>query len=138
MTEILYLQLRGDLQMSRMHAPISVRRARFEKTAASSNLKGLNYLLKHLKSLVISDKYPLDNNMLILNVEVSTTKALIKKAFSSVMPDNKLISVNSLVKKGTSRNFRGVKGNTSSFKRMYIKFEKVVDSDFFARSGGFE
>jgi len=117
--------------MSTIFAPRSVRMSRWHtaKPALDSNMnqvKALEYLLEVMDRVVLTEKY-LVPNMLVLDVKRKADKAKLKLALEAIAPDNKLVKITTLNIKPTRRMFRGIKGTTSGHKRVYARFENLIN-----------
>ena len=117
--------------MNKMWAPVSVRRARFMSEKPNSTVAGLKYLFRNLRRIVVSDKYIMERNVLVLDVVKDSSKRFLERAMSSIDPTNKVLKINTLVRKATSRVFRGTSGTIGAYKRVYIRFEKEIDPKVF-------
>jgi ribosomal protein L23 len=115
-----------------MWAPVSVRRARFVDKKESNTAVGLQYLFRNLKRMVLSDKHIMDKNILVFDVTKNTCKQLLTRAMNSIDPANKVLKVNTLIRKSSTRSFRGVIGSFSAYKRVYVRFEKEIDPKVFS------
>ena len=63
------------------------------------------------------------NNQYIFNVTKNADKKLIKEAIENVF-DVKVASVNTIMSKGKTKRFKGVKGKRSDFKKAVITLEE--------------
>ena len=72
-------------------------------------------------SPVITEKSTMasENNQVVFNVAKNATKPEIKKAIESLF-DVKVKAVNTLVRKGKEKRFRGIKGKQSDIKKAIV------------------
>lgn len=80
--------------------------------------------LKHYDTIVspaITEKSTLasEQNKVVFNVAMTATKPEIKAAVEALF-GVKVASVNTLVRKGKVKRFRGIQGRTSDFKRAVV------------------
>jgi large subunit ribosomal protein L23 len=64
-----------------------------------------------------------EHGQVVFKVATDATKPQIKEAVEKLF-DVKVRSVNTLVRKGKTRNFRGVRGRTSDFKKAIVTLEE--------------
>jgi len=126
--------------MSKMHVPLSIRRLRFNPATKyasedSKKIKSLEYLIRVIERVVLSEKYILDRNLLVLDVKPEADKLKIGMALEGIS-ENKVLKVTSSVRKPTERNFKRSKGSTSEYKRMCIRLDSPFDITIL--SGGSE
>ena len=78
-----------------------------------------------IKSPAITEKGTLvsENNQVVFNVALRATKPEIKKAVEGLF-GVKVKAVNTLVRKGKSRRFRGRKAMLSDVKKAYVTLEE--------------
>lgn len=118
--------------MSKMFVPKSIKRMRFESVKKADPetemTKSLEYLVSVMKKIVVSEKHILDANLFVIDVRPEAEKLLIKRALEGLSPNNKVKKLTSSVRKSTARTFRGSVGSTSTYKRMYIRFDTAFDS----------
>ncbi|MGH6821163.1 MAG: 50S ribosomal protein L23 [Methylocella sp.] len=78
-----------------------------------------------IKSPAITEKGTLvsEQNQVVFNVALEATKPAIKKAVEGLF-GVKVKSVNTLVRKGKSRRFKGQLGQLSDVKRAYVTLEE--------------
>lgn len=120
--------------MSKVSAPRSVRMMRFTSRprdieSESHKVKGLEYLLHSIERVVVSEKYILERDLLVLDVRPETDKLKMKLALESVSNGNKVRRIRSSNRKPTLRVFRGKRGSTSASKRMYVLFSGPFNFD---------
>jgi large subunit ribosomal protein L23 len=78
-----------------------------------------------IKSPVITEKATMasEQNKVIFNVAITATKPDIKAAVEKLF-DVKVKAVNTLVRKGKTRRFRGFKGQLSDVKKAVVTLEE--------------
>ena len=78
-----------------------------------------------IRSPAITEKGTLvsENNQVVFNVALHATKPAIKKAVEGLF-GVKVKSVNTLVRKGKTRRFKGMLGQLSDVKRAYVTLEE--------------
>ena len=79
------------------------------------------------KSTMVSE-----NNQVMFKVAMSATKPDIKEAFERLFNVN-VLAVNTLIRKGKVRKFRGVKGQQSDFKKAIVTLEEGQTIDITTR-----
>ena len=72
-----------------------------------------------------------ENSKVVFEVEMKATKKDIMNAITAIY-GVQVVSVNTLIKKGKIKSFRGVKGCRSDIKKAYITLEKDANIDIFA------
>lgn len=95
--------------------------------------KSLKYLLSGVNKVVVSDKYILDRCVLVLHVKPEMEKIKIRRALNTISEGNEVVSVNSVKRHASKRNFRGRPGSISAFKVMYIRFKNEFDQSVLGR-----
>jgi ribosomal protein L23 len=111
-----------------MHVPKSIKIARFQKPIAAVDqlemgIKSLEYLNKVMKEVVVSEKYLLRRDFLILNVSLEADKIKMKKAMEWISKGNKVLKI--LV--SNRKPYLRKNMVTKPYKRMYVRFEKHFD-----------
>lgn len=111
-----------------MHAPKSVRVARFQKPTGNfdqveNEIKSLEYLNRVLKEIVVSEKYLLKRDFLVINVLPEADKIKMKKAIEAISSGNKVVKI--LVSNSKPYIRRHIV--TKPYKRMYVRFERQFD-----------
>ena len=78
-----------------------------------------------IKSPAITEKGTLvsERNQVVFNVAIGATKPAIKKAVEGLF-GVKVKAVNTLVRKGKTRRFKGKPGTLSDIKRAYVTLEE--------------
>ena len=79
------------------------------------------------KSTMVSE-----NNQVMVKVAMSATKPDIKEAVERLF-NVKVLAVNTLIRKGKIRKFRGVKGQQSDFKKAIVTLEEGQTIDITTR-----
>ena len=79
------------------------------------------------KSTMVSE-----NNQVMFKVAMSATKPDIKEAVERLF-NVKVLAVNTLIRKGKVRKFRGVKGQQSDFKKAIVTLEEGQTIDITSR-----
>lgn len=120
--------------MSRAQVPISVKRLRSKPKTYLTETAAYEYLLSILRRHVISEKYILDKKILVLDA-LSPDKRMVKMAIEAIFKAE-VIKVTSLVRKPYVKNFRGQKGMTSKYSRVYIRTKEPVDLKLLEVQGG--
>ena len=120
--------------MTRMFVPKSVRE--MSEIKPMNKINGLKYLATHVKRVVASDKYLLDNRILVLDVAHSTDKRFIERALNTLTNEQNLVSeVRSLNRKSHLKKKARNTILSESFKRMYIKFSSSFDKSIIMEGG---
>ena len=102
--------------------------------AKKSALSALNSdVYNLLKRSVITEKTTFVSEMgkVVFDVPVKTTKKEIAEAVSAIYGIG-VVSVNTLIRKGKVKRFKGVSGVRSDIKRAYVTLEKGANIDVFA------
>jgi large subunit ribosomal protein L23 len=73
-----------------------------------------------------------DHNQVVFKVAMDATKPEIKEAIERLF-NVKVVAVNTLIRKGKSKRFRGVKGQQSDFKKAIVTLEEGQAIDITAR-----
>ena len=78
-----------------------------------------------IKSPAITEKATLasEHNQIVFNVALDATKPAIKKAVEGLF-GVKVKAVNTLVRKGKNRRFKGIKAKLSDVKKAYVTLEE--------------
>ena len=86
-----------------------------------------------LKRSVITEKTTFVSEMgkIVFDVPVKATKKEIAEAVSAIYGIG-VVSVNTLIRKGKVKRFKGVSGVRSDIKRAYVTLEKGANIDVFA------
>jgi ribosomal protein L23 len=118
-----------------MHVPKSIKAARFKKKiydigSIDNKIKSLEYLNRVMEDIVVSEKYLLRRDFLIVNVKPEADKQKMKLAMENISEGNKVLNITS----SNRKPFLKRRISTKSYKRMCIKFEKQFDLSIF--SGG--
>lgn len=84
--------------------------------------------LKHydvLRAPVITEKATMssENNQIVFDVAIDASKPAIKAAVEALF-DVKVKSVNTLIRKGKTRRFRGIKGKQNDVKKAVITLQE--------------
>lgn len=103
------------------------RRLRVANNSDAHIEKSLEYLIRVIERILVSEKYVLDAHMLALDVRPEADKLLIKTALEAVANGNWIRKITSSNRKSVSRTFKGSIGSTSAYKRMYIRFNSPFD-----------
>lgn len=111
--------------MSKVSVPITIRRMRHKTKTYLGEVSAYEYLLSTLCRHVISEKYVLDKNMLVLDLKESN-KRMIKMAVETIF-QTRVTKVTSSVRKPYVKIFRGRKGFSSQYTRTYIRTSEPVD-----------
>lgn len=111
--------------MSRVSVPISIRRLRYKPRAHLTEVAAFEYLLRNLKRHVISEKYVLDKNVLVLDM-LNSSKNMTKMSIETIFKQ-KVIKIGSCVRKPYVKYFRGRFGESEKYTRVYIRTENPVD-----------
>ncbi|MDB2668937.1 50S ribosomal protein L23 [Alphaproteobacteria bacterium] len=77
-----------------------------------------------IRQPVITEKSTLasENNQVVFKVALSANKSLIKEAVEALF-DVKVKAVNTLVRKGKVKRFRGIRGKQNDFKQAIVTLE---------------
>lgn len=117
--------------MNRMFVPRSIRLMRHkpvrQEESDHNTLNSLMYINSVIKKVIVSEKYLMQPNLFVLEVDASADKIKLARALNSISIDNPVKKINSLVYKPTNKIFRGKRGKTSYTKRMCITFTKPFD-----------
>ena len=79
------------------------------------------------KSTMVSE-----NNQVMFKVAMTATKPDIKEAVERLF-NVKVVAVNTLIRKGKNKRFRGVKGQQSDFKKAIVTLEEGQTIDITSR-----
>jgi large subunit ribosomal protein L23 len=87
-----------------------------------------------IRSPVVTEKSTLvsENNQVVFKVAMTATKPDIKEAVERLF-NVKVLAVNTLIRKGKTKRFRGVKGQQSDFKKAIITLEEGQTIDITTR-----
>jgi large subunit ribosomal protein L23 len=87
-----------------------------------------------IRSPVVTEKSTVasDNSQVVFKVAMDATKPQIKEAVERLF-NVKVVAVNTLIRKGKSKRFRGVKGQQSDFKKAIVTLEEGQAIDITAR-----
>lgn len=118
-----------------MHTPKSIKISRFIKKSyeigsIDNKIKALEYLNRVMKDIVVSEKYLLRRDFLIVNVSPEAEKEKMKIAMENISNGNKVLKITS----SNRKPFLKKRIATKAYKRMCIKFENQFDLGIF--SGG--
>jgi large subunit ribosomal protein L23 len=73
-----------------------------------------------------------ENNQVMFKVAMTATKPDIKEAVERLF-NVKVLAVNTLIRKGKNKRFRGVKGQQSDFKKAIVTLEEGQTIDITSR-----
>jgi large subunit ribosomal protein L23 len=78
-----------------------------------------------IRAPIVTEKSTMvsENNQVMFKVAMTATKPDIKEAVERLF-NVKVLSVNTLIRKGKLRRFRGVKGRQSDFKKAIVTLEE--------------
>ncbi|MBJ7535688.1 50S ribosomal protein L23 [Rhodomicrobium vannielii ATCC 17100] len=78
-----------------------------------------------IRSPIITEKSTLvsENNQVVFKVEIDATKPDIKEAIERLFNVN-VLAVNTLIRKGKVKRFKGVKGQQSDFKKAIVTLKE--------------
>jgi len=87
-----------------------------------------------IRSPVVTEKSTMasENSQVVFKVAMSATKPEIKEAVERLF-NVKVIAVNTLVRKGKTKRFKGVRGQQSDFKKAIVTLEEGQAIDITAR-----
>lgn len=87
-----------------------------------------------IRSPVVTEKSTMasENSQVVFKVAMSATKPEIKEAVERLF-NVKVVAVNTLVRKGKTKRFKGVKGQQSDFKKAIVTLEEGQAIDITAR-----
>jgi large subunit ribosomal protein L23 len=87
-----------------------------------------------IRSPIITEKSTMasENSQVVFKVAMSATKPEIKEAIERLF-SVKVLAVNTLIRKGKIRRFKGVKGQQSDFKKAIVTLEEGQMIDITAR-----
>ncbi len=87
-----------------------------------------------IRAPLVTEKSTLvsENNQVMFKVAMSATKPDIKEAIERLF-NVKVVAVNTLVRKGKVKRFRGVKGQQSDFKKAIVTLEEGQTIDITTR-----
>ncbi len=87
-----------------------------------------------IRAPVVTEKSTVasENSQVIFKVAMSATKPDIKEAVERLF-NVKVVAVNTLIRKGKNKRFRGVKGRQSDFKKAIVTLAEGQTIDFTAR-----
>lgn len=87
-----------------------------------------------IRSPVVTEKSTMasENSQVIFKVAISATKPEIKEAVERLF-NVKVVAVNTLIRKGKMKRFKGVKGQQSDFKRAVVTLAEGQAIDITAR-----
>lgn len=87
-----------------------------------------------IRSPVVTEKSTMasENSQVIFKVAISATKPEIKEAVERLF-NVKVVAVNTLIRKGKTKRFKGVKGQQSDFKRAVVTLAEGQAIDITAR-----
>lgn len=111
--------------MSRAQVPATVRRLRGQPKAFLTETAAYEYLLSIIRRHVISEKYVLDKNMLVLDA-LGPDKRMVRMAIEAIFK-TEVLKVTTSVRKPYVKHFRGQRGMTSKYSRVYIRTKVPVD-----------
>jgi large subunit ribosomal protein L23 len=87
-----------------------------------------------IRSPLVTEKSTMasENSQVIFKVAIGATKPEIKEAVERLF-NVKVLAVNTLIRKGKTKRFKGVKGQQSDFKKAIVTLEEGQAIDFTAR-----
>jgi large subunit ribosomal protein L23 len=87
-----------------------------------------------IRAPVVTEKSTMasENSQVVFKVAMSATKPEIKEAVERLF-NVKVVAVNTLVRKGKTKRFKGVKGQQSDFKKAVVTLEEGQAIDITAR-----
>jgi large subunit ribosomal protein L23 len=87
-----------------------------------------------IRSPVITEKSTMasENSQVVFKVSMTATKPEIKEAIERLF-NVKVLAVNTLIRKGKTKRFKGVKGQQSDFKKAIVTLEEGQAIDITAR-----
>ncbi|MGO9983836.1 MAG: 50S ribosomal protein L23, partial [Rhodomicrobium sp.] len=87
-----------------------------------------------IRSPVVTEKSTMasENSQVVFKVAISATKPEIKEAVERLF-NVKVVAVNTLIRKGKLKRFKGVKGQQSDFKKAIVTLEEGQAIDITAR-----
>jgi len=87
-----------------------------------------------IRSPVITEKSTMasENSQVVFKVSIDATKPEIKEAIERLF-NVKVVAVNTLIRKGKTKRFKGVKGTQSDFKKAIVTLEEGQMIDITAR-----
>jgi large subunit ribosomal protein L23 len=87
-----------------------------------------------IRSPIVTEKSTMasENSQVVFKVSIDATKPEIKEAIERLF-NVKVLAVNTLVRKGKIKRFKGVKGRQSDFKKAIVTLEEGQAIDITAR-----
>jgi large subunit ribosomal protein L23 len=87
-----------------------------------------------IRSPIVTEKSTMvsENNQVVFKVAMNATKPDIKEAVERLF-NVKVLAVNTLIRKGKTKRFRGVKGQQSDFKKAIITLQEGQTIDITTR-----
>lgn len=87
-----------------------------------------------IRSPVVTEKSTMasENSQVVFKVAMTATKPEIKEAVERLF-NVKVIAVNTLIRKGKTKRFKGVRGQQSDFKKAIVTLEEGQAIDITAR-----
>ncbi len=87
-----------------------------------------------IRSPVVTEKSTMasENSQVVFKVSMTATKPEIKEAVERLF-NVKVVAVNTLIRKGKTKRFKGVRGQQSDFKKAIITLEEGQAIDITAR-----
>ncbi len=87
-----------------------------------------------IRSPLVTEKSTMasENSQVVFKVAMSATKPEIKEAIERLF-NVKVLAVNTLIRKGKKKRFKGVKGQQSDFKKAIVTLEEGQAIDITAR-----
>jgi large subunit ribosomal protein L23 len=87
-----------------------------------------------IRSPLVTEKSTMasENSQVVFKVSMSATKPEIKEAVERLF-NVKVLAVNTLIRKGKTKRFKGVKGHQSDFKKAIVTLEEGQAIDITAR-----
>ena len=87
-----------------------------------------------IRSPVVTEKSTMasENSQVVFKVAMSATKPEIKEAVERLF-NVKVVAVNTLIRKGKTKRFKGVRGQQSDFKKAIVTLEEGQAIDITAR-----
>ena len=87
-----------------------------------------------IRSPLVTEKSTMasENSQVVFKVAMTATKPEIKEAIERLF-NVKVLAVNTLIRKGKTKRFKGVKGHQSDFKKAIVTLEEGQAIDITAR-----
>jgi large subunit ribosomal protein L23 len=87
-----------------------------------------------IRSPIVTEKSTIasENSQVVFKVAMNATKPDIKEAVERLF-NVKVVAVNTLIRKGKNKRFKGVKGQQSDFKKAIVTLQEGQTIDFTTR-----